>query len=111
MPLKKVKKNVVVRLHSLPDAEEIDIKLPNIKHVNKFISFSGTVTKAFTAKMLESTQKYNCNKCGMEFAVEIDYGNEDIMVKPAQCAKDGCESTYFTLVKSESQYFLTYKYL
>ena len=97
----------MVRLHSLPDAEEIEIKLPNIKHTNKFISFSGTVTKAFTAKMLESTQIYNCNKCGMEFSVGIDYGNEDIMVKPAQCAKDGCESTYFTLVKSESQYSFT----
>ena len=91
-----------MRLHSLQDADDIEIKLPEVKHVNKFISFNGTVTKAFSARLLESTQKYNCNKCGMQMEVKIDYGNEDIMVKPSQCAKDGCTSTYFMLVNSES---------
>ena len=39
----------------------------------------------------------------MEVEVEIDYGNEDILVKPSRCTKDGCTSTFFNQIVSESK--------
>lgn len=99
----KIKRKIVVRLHSIHEADDIQIKVPNVKHVNKLVSFNGTCTKAFTARMLESSQLYTCNKCGMEVEVDIDYGNEDILVKPSRCTKEGCTSTFFNQVVSESK--------
>ena len=97
-----MKRKVVVRLHSLPDAAEIKIMLPKCKHKNKFISFGGTVTKAFNAKMVDSIKRYNCTKCGMEIEVFIDYGHEDIILPPTKCNNAECNSTFFGPVKSES---------
>ncbi len=106
----------MIRLHSLPDAEEIEIKIPKCKHTNKFISFSGTVTKCSSAKMIESIKKYTCSKCGTEIDSFIDYTHEDIMPKPTKCTKDGCMSNFFNSISSESEhqffdenhYFLTW---
>ena len=100
-----LKEKLAVRFCTVPDADDVEIRLPTCKHVNKFISFNGTVTKTFSARMLESAQKYTCGKCGMEFTVEIDFGTVDLLVRPVKCPKEDCPSDKFKIVNSESCLF------
>ena len=103
MILKTQKKKIVVRLHSLPPDDRLELKFPQCSDANRFIGFNGTVTKAISARMLESWQKYSCNKCGHEFKVEIDYGYVDLIEKPSKCPNSGCKSDKYTQIVSDSK--------
>ncbi len=95
-----VKTKIHPRITTIPDD---DIKYPETKHVNKFINFEGTVTKAFSPSVLEHTQTYYCLKCNTQFISEIDYGCRDLLVKPAKCPNNDCDSNRFKSVDVDSK--------
>lgn len=55
--------------------------------------------------MLEFSQTYACTKCGTEIVIKIDYGYEDLLVKPSKCSKESCPSDKLAYVNTESIYF------
>ncbi len=98
-----MKQKLAVRIASLPEADDIYVRYPSCTHVNKLICFNGTVTKAFSARMIETSQTWQCNKCGYEFNINIDYGQQDLLVKPAQCPKEDCKCDKFKNINAESR--------
>ena len=87
----------------LPCDEDVEVKFPKCEHVNRFVCFNGTVTKAFKSIVLEYSQRYVCIKCGLEFNNDIDYGHQDLMVKPVKCAKPNCDSNKFKCIELDSK--------
>ena len=97
-------------MHSLPCAKNVEIQLPRCKHVNRFVSFNGTVTKAYEKRCTEVKQKYTCIKCGHLFDVEIDFSHADLFVKPNKCLNEDCKSDRFNQVVEVGS-ILTSKYV
>ena len=88
------------RISFLPQDDDIIIKYPSSKDINKLVCFNGTVTKTFDSQMIESVQTYSCAKCGFEFSVRIDYGFQDLLVKPPKCPNENdCNSDKFKIVE------------
>jgi DNA replicative helicase MCM subunit Mcm2 (Cdc46/Mcm family) len=85
--------------------KEVKPQYPNCSHTNKFICFNGTVTKAFKPIILEYSQKYVCQKCNLDFKNEVNYGLEDLMVKPYKCPKKDCDSNKFKIIELDSIFF------
>lgn len=90
-------------MQNLPQQEGVQIKIPRVEHIDKLVSFSGTVMKASLARMLETSQEYTCKKCGHSFSVDIDYNNESLVSKPTKCPNADCNSDKFQQINSEGK--------
>jgi DNA replicative helicase MCM subunit Mcm2 (Cdc46/Mcm family) len=93
--------------------QECDIKpqFPSCAHTKKFIYFNGTVTKAYSPIILEFCQKYVCMKCGLDFTQEVDYANQDLLLKPYKCPKDDCDSTKFKCLEVNSKSIRVFEFI
>lgn len=103
-----LKSKLFARLYNLPHSQLITI--PTIGLKNRFIRYDGTIIKASVARMLESSQEYKCKKCGTEFNVELDCGQQSLFMKPTKCPnKDGCNSDKFQYIASEENFKMQIK--
>lgn len=93
-------------MHTLPGAQDVEIQLPRCIHINKFVTFNGTVTKAFEKRCTETRQRYICAKCSNEFSVDIDFGHADLFVKPTKCFQEDCKSDRFNLIVEAAGLFI-----
>ncbi len=87
----------------MPQENGIKIRVPNTEHAKRLVSMDGTIVKASVTRMLESSQEYMCKKCGAEFSMSIDFGKDDLMVKPTRCVKKDCNSDKFQHVATDGE--------
>ncbi|XP_046846241.1 DNA helicase MCM9-like [Xenia sp. Carnegie-2017] len=100
----KIKKNAFVRLSNLPTCPELSRKtIPRSTDIGKLLSFTGTVVRVTSAKLVEWEKEFKCVKCKFVFKEKGDFEKNYSVNKPTHCpATDGCSSNKFTLLsKSE----------
>ena len=85
----------------MPQQEGVQINIPRVDHIDKMVCFNGTVMRTSLARMLESSQEYECKKCGYVFSMDINYNNESLLAKPTKCPKGDCNSDKFKQIASE----------
>eukprot|EP00911_Craspedida_sp_UC1_P000880 UC1_evm1s669 len=95
------KPHISGRLANLPICPELTrTRVPRSADVGRFLSFSGTVIRVTTVKMLEYEREFVCAKCRQVFKVPACFEQRYTIPKPTRCPVelDGepCDSTKFT---------------
>lgn len=85
-----------VRFVNIPETRRILIKDIRARHISRFISVEGIVTKATSVQPKIVKALYQCNRCGKTHEVVAE---EDIVKKPWQCQ---CKSKSFEMISHEA---------
>lgn len=101
------KPNVTARLANLPICPELTrTRVPRAGDVGRFLSFSGTVIRVTTVKMLEFEREFACTKCKHVFAMQAQFEQGYTIPKPTRCPSDldgeGCDGVKFRCLNDGS---------
>ncbi len=95
-----------VRFSNLPNEFKVNIKELTSQHINRLVTFEGTVEKITQVRPKITEGVFECIHCGKIHRVKQNYKNER-MRKPSKCRS--CDRKSFNLLEEESSFIDTQK--